>query len=124
MKLRKVLAIVFVIPLASTLVLLNSQQAQAGSSQSTVGRDMTPPKVRTARNLINQGYRCVDINEYSDFTCNTPSGMDAATFSYRSEAFWGNYLGSNREWAWNCLNGRGQLWGASNGSLRCQGSMR
>jgi hypothetical protein len=97
------------------------------NTPSTVGCpgcDTTPPQVRTARNLINQGYKCVDIKEYKLFTCRVPSSMDSREFSYRSEAFWGIYLGSNRGWAWDCLNRNGQVWGKSNGDLLCQPDMR
>lgn len=127
-------------------VVLNAPEAQAGCgrldptcrsgpgdclfgacpkpSGSKVPSDMTPPKEKTARDLINKGYSCVQVQEYGISTCNVPGGMNPAAFSSRREAFWGAYLGNNRGWAWDCLNKNGQVWGASNGALWCQPGMR
>lgn len=102
----------------------SGQGTGRGSGESRVPQDQTPPQVRTARNLLRQGYTCVNINEYPSFTCNVPQGMNPSTFSFRSEVFWGNYLGRNNGWAWNCLNTRGQVWGRTDGSLLCQTGMR
>ena len=100
----------------------NGNSNSGGGTQ--VPQDQTPPRVRIARDLISQGYRCVDINEYPAFTCTPPGGMDSSTFSWRREAFRSTYIGRNADWAWNCLNNRGQLWGTSNGNLLCQPNMR
>jgi len=104
---------------------LGAGNCNGGSGGETrVPQDQTPPQVRTARDLLSRGYRCVDITEYPDFTCSPPGGMDSSTFSWRREAFRSTYIGGNADWAWNCLNNRGQLWGTSNGNLLCQPNMR
>jgi len=93
-------------------------------SQSTVGQDMTPPKVRIARDLMGKGYSCIEVSEYPLTTCAVPSGMGSNQFSKRFVSFQSSYLGDNRGWSWDCLNRNGQLWGASNGQLWCQTGMR
>jgi hypothetical protein len=126
-------------------VVLNAPEAQAGcgrldptcrsgpgdclfgacprSTDSTVPSDMTPPQVRTAREWLNKGYSCVEVNEFPKVTCHTPSGMSSSEFRVRREAYWGTYLAPNRDWAWNCLNQRGQVWGNTN-QLQCVAEMR
>ena len=93
-------------------------------SQSSVGRDMTPPRVRTARNLVQRGFVCVEVNEFSDTTCRTPQGMNPSEFPVRWESFHSNYLGANRGWAWDCMNRGGQVWGNSRSDLWCEPNMR
>jgi hypothetical protein len=147
MKLHKVLSISFVIPLASTLILFSPQQAQADcgwldptcvsgpddclfggchhQAPSTVGEDQTPPRVRSARNLISRGYTCWDVNEYPAMTCPVPSGMRSSEFRVAYPTY--ASLGSVGEWSWNCLNQGHQLWGYKSGSqvnVICQPGMR
>ena len=94
-----------------------------GTSGSSVGRDMTPPQVRTARDWMNRGYWCTDIKQYPAYTCYTPSGMSSSEFRTQQVDYWSTYLGTSREWAWDCLDNGGQLWGSYT-QLQCVSGMR
>ena len=94
-----------------------------GTSDSSVGRDMTPPQVRTARNMMGLGYQCIEVNEFPAVTCGTPSGMASWEFQVRHESYWGWYLAPSKEWAWDCMNRGGQLWGSPS-QLQCVSGMR
>ncbi|NMF66282.1 hypothetical protein DP113_14345 [Brasilonema octagenarum UFV-E1] len=93
-----------------------------GGNQSQVGRDMTPPQVKIAGSLTQQGYRCYQLKEYPHNGCPVPAGMNSAAFPITGISYFA--LGGAKEWSWSCLNGGGQLWGRSDGRLLCQSNMR
>jgi len=152
MKLRDLLSAGIVVSIASALVMVDSQSAQAcnhswlsrqdptcsggilnpgggssngGSSNggSSVGGDMTPREVRTSRDLMSRGFTCIEIDEYPHYTCLTPGGMSTSEFRVRNESIDSRYLAPSRTWSWDCLRGGGQLWGSS-GRLQCEPGLR
>jgi hypothetical protein len=84
----------------------------------------TPRRVSTARGNMSNGYRCIEVKEYPEVTCKPPSEMEPSEFKRSNASYHGPYLGSNRDWSWDCLNNKGQLWGKANGELLCQPNMR
>jgi hypothetical protein len=92
-------------------------------SGSKVPSDQTPPRVRTARTWLRQGYNCIEVREFPQVTCRTPSGMSSSEFRVQAESYHGKYLGSSRQWAWNCLNQSGQVWGNA-AQMQCIPGMR
>ena len=73
--------------------------------------------------MMYQGYKCVEITEFPVVTCRTPSGMGSSDFQVRNEKYGGTYLSPSRDYAWNCLNNSGQLWGSAT-KLQCVNGMR